>query len=150
VTDSSVSGNNYTGANNASSAGILVFGGCGSPLVQNAHVTGNRLTGDDVGVFLSNGDPTCTKSPSTHTGNVACFNVIENSHGYPGGNPSADANRTGWSASPAVGFQAGVSDLGNRDEIARTRSAAPASPRWARRIRCRTRRPRRSSARSTS
>jgi hypothetical protein len=30
---------------------------------------------------------------------------------------SADANRTGWSASPAVGFQAGVSDPGNRDEI---------------------------------
>jgi hypothetical protein len=48
---------------------------------------------------------------------MACFNVIENSHGYPGGHPSADANRTGWSVSPAAGFQAGVSDLGNRDEI---------------------------------
>src|SRR5436190_704300 len=48
---------------------------------------------------------------------MACFNVIENSHGYPGGHPSADANRTGWSVNPAVGFQAGVSDLGNRDEI---------------------------------
>jgi hypothetical protein len=117
VTDSSVSGNNYTGANNASSAGILVFGGCGSPLVQNAHIVRNRLTGNDVGVYLSDGDPTCTKSPSTHTSNMACFNVIENSHGYPGGHPSANANRTGWSVSPAVGFQAGVSDLGNRDEI---------------------------------
>ena len=117
VTDSSVSGNNYTGANNASSAGILVFGGCGSPLVQNAHIVRNRLTGNDVGVYLSDGDPTCTKSPSTHTSNMACFNVIENSHGYPGGHPSANANRTGWSVSPAVGFQAEVSDLGNRDEI---------------------------------
>jgi hypothetical protein len=117
VTESSVSGNNYTGTGNASSGGILVFGGCGSPLVQNAHFTRNKLTGNDVGIYLSNGDPTCTKSPSTRTDNMACFNVIENSHGYPGGHPSADANRTGWSASPAVGFQAGVSDLGNRDDI---------------------------------
>jgi hypothetical protein len=30
-------------------------------------------------LILSDGDPTCTKSPSTHTGNMACFNVIENS-----------------------------------------------------------------------
>jgi hypothetical protein len=106
VTDSSVSGNNYTGTNNASSAGILVFGGCGSPLVQNAHVIRNRLTGNDVGIYLSNGDPTCTKSPSTHTGNMACFNVIENSHGLTGVRPDTAPGRRvqrlpgvpGWAA----------------------------------------------------
>ena len=113
VTDSSVSGNNYTGTGNASSGGILVFGGCGSSLVRDAHFTKNTLTGNDVGIYLFNGDPACTKSPTTRTDIEACFNVIENSHGYPGGHPSADANRDGWSTSPAVGFQAGVSDLGN-------------------------------------
>ncbi len=117
VTDSSVSGNNYTGTGNASSGGILVFGGCGSSLVRDAHFTKNTLTGNDVGIYLFNGDPACTKSPTTRTDIEACFNVIENSHGYPGGHPSADANRDGWSTSPAVGFQAGVSDLGNHDEI---------------------------------
>ena len=72
---------------------------------------------NDVGIYLFNSDPACTKSPTTRTDIEACFNVIENSHGYPGGHPSADANRTGWSVSPAAGFQAGVSDLGNRDEM---------------------------------
>jgi len=117
VTDSSVSGNNDTGANNASSGGILVYGGCGSPLVQHVHVNQNRLTGNDVGIYLSNSDPTCTTSPATRTDNEACFNVIENSHGYADGHASADANATGWSGTPAVGFQAGVSDVGNHDEI---------------------------------
>ena len=45
ATDNSVSGNNYTGTGNASSAGILVYGGCGSPLIRDAHFTKNTLTG---------------------------------------------------------------------------------------------------------
>ena len=35
------------------------------------------------------------------------------SHGYP----SADANVTGWSSSPAIGYQAGVTDVGNHDVV---------------------------------
>jgi hypothetical protein len=40
-----------------------------------------------------------------------CGNTIQNSHGYP----SADANLTGFSST--VGYQAGISDTGNRDII---------------------------------
>jgi hypothetical protein len=118
ATDSSVSGNNYTGSGGASSTGILVFGGCGSPLVDHASFTGNKLTGNDIGIALANYDATCTKSAPTPTDDLACYNVIKNSNGYPGGKPSADANVTGWtSASPVVGYQAGVSDAGNHDVI---------------------------------
>jgi hypothetical protein len=118
VAGSTVSGNNYTGPGGASSAGILVFGGCGSSLVHGATVTRNTLTGNDIGIGLFNYDPTCVKSASTPTRDEACFNVIKNGSGYPGGKPSADANVTGWtSASPVVGYQAGVSDVGRDDVI---------------------------------
>jgi hypothetical protein len=118
VTGSSVSGNNYTGPGSASSTGILVFGGCGRSLVDHASVTGNTLTGNDVGVGLFNYDPTCVKSVATATRDEACFNVIKNASGYPGGTPSADANRTGWTGtSPVVGYQAGVADVGKDDVI---------------------------------
>ena len=113
VTGSSVSGNNYTGTGGASSAGILVFGGCGMPLVQHAKINGNRLNGNDNGIGLYNYDTSCAKPAPTPTSDTACFNVIENSHGYP----SADANVTGWSSSPAVGYQAGVTDVGNHNVV---------------------------------
>ena len=46
------------------------------------------------------------------------FNTISNSHGYPDGVPSADANISGLvTTSGYVGDQAGVSDTGNRDVI---------------------------------
>jgi hypothetical protein len=123
VEDSTITGNNYTGTGVASATGILVFGGggsvCGigpsSPLVKNAELSHNKLTGNDIGIALFNTDPTCTMSAGTATRDTACSNKIGNTHGYPGGVPSADANRTGWSAT--VGYQAGVSDTGNRDVI---------------------------------
>jgi len=119
VTSSTVTGNNYTGTGVASSAAILVYGGggtvCGvganSLLVRNAVFTGNQLFGNDIGIAFFNTDPTCTKSPSTPTRDTACGNTIENNHGYP----SADANITGFSST--VGYQAGISDTGNRDVI---------------------------------
>jgi hypothetical protein len=118
VAGSTVSGNNYTGPGGASSAGILVFGGCGSPLVDQATVTRNTLTGNDIGIGLFNYDPTCVKSAGTATRDEACWNVIKNANGYPGGKPSADANLTGWtSTSPVVGYQAGISDVGRDDVI---------------------------------
>jgi hypothetical protein len=118
VTRSTVTGNNYTGSGNASSTGILVFGGCGAPLDNRVTITGNSVSGNDVGINLGNYNPTCSAAPATVTADVACFNVVENSNGYPGGVASADANVTGWSAGPpAVGYQAGVSDTGNRDLI---------------------------------
>jgi hypothetical protein len=117
VTNSYVSGNNYTGQGGASAAGILTFGGCGSATVNNTRFTGDRLVGNDMGIALANYDSACAKSAPTRTGDVACYNVIQNSNGYPGGKASADANVTGLSQSPAVGYQAGVADTGNRDVI---------------------------------
>jgi hypothetical protein len=125
VTASTITGNNYLGKNGSSAAGILAFGGggakCGlganSPLVKRARFTGNRLDGNDMGIALANYDPTCTKSPATPTGDLACGNVIEDSHGYGGGVASADANISGYSTAPVVGYQAGISDIGNHDVI---------------------------------
>jgi hypothetical protein len=126
VTGSTITGDNYTGAFDASSAGILAYGGggavCGigtiSPLVEHARFTGNTLVGNDIGIALANYDPTCTKSVSTPTGDIACSNVLQNSHGYPGGTASADANISGiGTGATAVGYQAGVSDVGDRDVI---------------------------------
>lgn len=127
VTDSTITGNNYTGSANASAAGVLVFGGggsvCGigkiSPLVKNASIKFNTLLNNDVGVALFNVDSTCSKSPRTPTRDTVCYNTIRNYHGYAGGEPSADANIAGFLTGKGklIGDQAGVSDSGNADVI---------------------------------
>jgi hypothetical protein len=121
VTHSTITGNNYTGSGNASSTGILLYGGCGtgpsSQLVKHATLTGNKLVGNDIGISMNNYNAACTGSAETPTVDTACSNVIENANGYPGGHPSADANLTGWSVTPEVGYQAGVADTGNHDVI---------------------------------
>jgi hypothetical protein len=118
VTGSSVSGNNYTGPGVTEAAGILTFGGCGSPTVNGTRFTGNRLTENDLGIALANYDTTCAASAPTRTGDVACNNVLENSHGYPNGHASPDANLTGLAKGPPpIGYQAGVSDVGKDDVV---------------------------------
>ena len=126
VFESVVSGNNYTGTGEASSAGILVYGGgasCsgGDPesgLVRRAAFLGNTLTNNDIGIALFNLNSKCNKSAPTPTRDLACENTISNSHGYPNGVASADANISGLvTTSGYVGDQAGVSDTGNRDVI---------------------------------
>jgi hypothetical protein len=126
VFQSVVSGNNYTGTGEASSAGLLVYGGgasCsgGDPesgLVRRAAFLGNTLVNNDIGVALFNLNATCNGSAPTPTRDLVCDNAISNSHGYPDGAPSADANISGLvTTSGYVGDQAGVSDTGNRDVI---------------------------------
>ena len=127
VVGSTITGNNYTGNGDASSTGILVFGGggtvCGigknSPLVKKASFTHNALINNDVGVALFNVNNGCDKSVRTPTRDVVCHNSISNSHGYAGGVPSADANVSGLVTPKygAIGDQAGVSDSGDRDVI---------------------------------
>jgi len=127
VVGSTITGNNYTGNGDASSTGILVFGGggtvCGigknSPLVKKASFTDNTLINNDVGVALFNVNNDCNKSVRTPTRDVVCHNSISNSHGYAGGVPSADANVSGLVTPKygAIGDQAGVSDSGDRDVI---------------------------------
>ncbi len=127
VTGSVIGGNNYTGTGDASSTGILVVGGggsacgigTGSPLVKRASLTGNTLTNNDIGIALFNVNPACTKSATTPTRDQACGNTIRNTHGYPGGSPSADANISGLVTTKygAIGDQAGISDSGDLDVI---------------------------------
>jgi len=133
VTSSTIAGNNYTGTPQDEgyyptyADGILVYGGggsvCGigkvSPLVRGVHLIGNTLTNNDVGVQLFNVNARCDKSVSTRTRDVACGNVIRNSHGYAGGAAAADANIAGYETAKKVfiGYQAGVTDSGDRDVI---------------------------------
>jgi hypothetical protein len=107
ASDNTVSGNQYSGANNASSGGFLVFGG---PAYGSAYTTGitinnNTATNNDVGVFVSNLD-LIGNAPTTRTNNTVKFNTITN---------STVTNTTGSSSS--CGYQAGVSDAGTKDGI---------------------------------
>lgn len=127
VTDSTITRNNYTGAFDAYSTGVLVFGGggsvCGngkiSPLVKRASFKHNKLINNDVGVALFNVNATCAKSTRTPTRDTVCYNVISNYHGYSHGEPSADANVAGFLTGNGklIGDQAGVSDSGDADVI---------------------------------
>jgi hypothetical protein len=108
VSRNTVTGNAYTGANLASSAGILVVGGpCFSlPYTVGLSITRNTLTNNDVGVWLFNADAKCI-STTTRTHNSVKFNDISN---------RAVTNTTGQSAS--CGYQAGIADTGTKDLIA--------------------------------
>jgi parallel beta-helix repeat protein len=109
VTNNTVTGNAYTGANLASSGGIIVIGGpCFGP--PNAYTVGltiatNTLTNNDVGVWLLNANESC-RTPSTKTDNTVKSNTISN---------DAVTNTTGFSAT--CGYQVGVADVGHTDSI---------------------------------
>jgi parallel beta-helix repeat protein len=109
VTGNTVTGNAYTGANLASSGGILVVGGecfgTGLANTVNLSITKNTLTGNDVGVWIFNADALCD-APSTATNNSVKLNTISN---------SAVTNTTGYNAT--CGYQAGISDNGKKDLI---------------------------------
>jgi hypothetical protein len=108
VTGNTVTGNAYSGANLASSGGILVVGGAcyGYPATMGLTISNNTLTGNDVGVWLFNAASDCASAPATKTNNIVKFNTITN---------AAITNTTGYSAS--CGYQAGVSDVGTKDQI---------------------------------
>ena len=107
VSGNNVSGNAYSGTNNASSSGILVFGGpCfGSPYTTGVSVTKNTLTNNDVGIYLFNADATCAATSPTKTQNSAVNNTITNDQ------------ETNVSGNGATGYQAGISEFGNKDNI---------------------------------
>ena len=115
VSNNTVSGNAYTGPNGASSGGVLIFGGCqnfdsGGPLTTDVDVKNNTLINNDVGIFLFNADPACNVAPATPTNNSAHNNTISN---------DAVTNTSG--NGPGCGYQAGVDDVGNGDEITNNR-----------------------------
>jgi hypothetical protein len=108
VTGNTVTGNAYTGSNLASSGGILIVGGpCfGLPYTVGLDISKNTLTNNDVGVWLFNADADCASAPAIKTNNSVKFNTISN---------NAVTNTTGYSAT--CGYQAGVSDVGHKDQI---------------------------------
>jgi Right handed beta helix region len=109
VTGNTVFGNAYTGPNGASSTGILVFGGAwlgaGVPYTTGVSVTKNTLTNNDVGIDFFNADASFN-APATKTNDVAVNNTISNTQ---------LTNTTGENST--CGYQAGISDFGNKDNI---------------------------------
>lgn len=110
IVDNTVSANQYSGSGNASSTGILIFGGCGGLLVRDVSVAGNTLLNNDIGAYVWNGSPdtACTVAPRTRTDDSVIGNRISD---------SAVTNTSGQSASPMCGYQAGIQELGNHDVI---------------------------------
>ena len=113
VMRNAVSGHSYTGANLASSGGILVVGGAGygncigtspCPYTVNTRIMKNLMVNNDVGVFLSNLDGNFDP-PATATNIKVVNNTITN---------DAITNTTGNTTGP---YQAGVSDVGNNDKV---------------------------------
>ncbi len=108
-----VADNSYTGtAPNASSGGILVFGGCGDPLSTGVDVEGNVLSNNDVGIYFNNYSSAtdCSAPASRNTNNKASNNTISN---------NAITNKSSFSTSTATytGYQAGINDIGQKDSI---------------------------------
>ena len=109
VSGNTVSDNAYSGTNNASAGGILVFGGpCfGSAYTTGVSVTTNTLTDNDVGIFLYNADATCIATSPTKTQNKAVNNTITNNLG------ASNVSGNGY----PNGYQAGISDFGVKDNL---------------------------------
>ena len=108
ISSNIVTGNSYSGTNNAASGGILVYGGScyGVALTIGTKVTSNTVIGNDIGVYLSNLDgttciPTTTPTKILANKNISTNDAINNisGNGYP------------------AGYQAGISDQGDADTI---------------------------------
>ncbi|HUD11711.1 MAG TPA: hypothetical protein VMS08_04840 [Candidatus Saccharimonadia bacterium] len=114
VYDNTISDNAYSGSGGASSAGVLVFGGCGDPLVTGSNFYDNTLVGNDVGIYLSNYNPACTKPPVTATNDKAYDNVLTNTAVT---NVSGLCDGNAACGGKLIGYQAGVADVGDSDSI---------------------------------
>ena len=113
VQSSSINNNEYTGpGGSASSTGVLVFGGCGDPLDTHVQVSNNTMTNNDTGVSLSEFDPTCSTAPATPTQNEVQGNVISKNDGESNRSPFTDEFGNSY-----VGYQVGVADTGNQDQV---------------------------------
>lgn len=108
VTGNIVTGNSYTGANLAASGGIIVVGGScyAGALTIGVKISGNVAIGNDIGIWLSNLDGASCVPTLTPTNIVVNKNISTN---------DAINNTTGYSAS--AGYQAGVADQGDNDQI---------------------------------
>jgi hypothetical protein len=96
-----VSGNAYTGPSDDDSGGILVVAGpfYGSAYSVGDQIMNNTLTGNDIGVWLSQAEADGVTPPPTATNVKVVNNTITNN------------------AVTNLNYQAGVSDQGNNDKI---------------------------------
>ena len=109
VSNNVVTGNSYTGSGLTASGGIIVVGGScyGGALTIGTKINGNTVIGNDVGIWLSNLDGTSCIPTLTPTKVVVNKNISTN-----------DAvNNTSGGGSVGVGYQAGVADQGDLDQI---------------------------------
>ena len=107
ITRNTVTSNAYTGANNASSSGILLIGGyVYGPITTGVSVTDNTLVNNDMGVYVYNADASGSKPPTTKTKNSVVNNTISND-----GRTNISGNGSGF------GYQVGIYDFGNKDNI---------------------------------
>jgi hypothetical protein len=120
IRDNLVVGNSYTGANRASSGGILVFGGdCfGGALQKNTKVEHNTLVGNDVGVWFVNLDSSCNPA-TTVTRNTAKRNTIRNNAVNNTTGDYDPSNILPGCTATDCGYQAGIADQGDEDLIYR-------------------------------
>lgn len=108
ITGNYIFGNSYTGSNEASSGGILVYGGACFGVTNyetGVQVANNTAIGNDVGIYSVNLDVNCDPTV-THTGDAIIGNTLQN---------NADNNTTG--DGPTTGYQAGILDQGDGDRI---------------------------------
>lgn len=112
VYDNTVTGNTYTGPAYASGSGILVYGGCGDPLVRNLRVDHNLLVNNDVGIYLNSFSSAtdCSAPSTTATNDQADHNTIRD-------NAETNVGDGTSSGFPHKGYQAGIDDIGNCDRI---------------------------------
>jgi len=110
-----VTGNAYTGTNNASSTGILIIGGpyYSAAYQINTDVTSNSSIENDIGIAMVNYDAG-GNPPTTPTRNKAIQNSIWD---------NAVTNVSG-DGSP-VGYQAGIDDTGDADVIRKNMICGP-------------------------
>ena len=106
VSQNTVTDNSYTGDTPYVSAGILIYGGCGDPLVKDIKVSQNTLRGNDVGIYAANYNNACTAGPNQATDINIVRNIISNDAVN-----NTDGNGSG------TAYQAGISDAGNSDKI---------------------------------
>ncbi|MGH7239518.1 MAG: hypothetical protein ACREHG_05570, partial [Candidatus Saccharimonadales bacterium] len=108
VMGNTVTGNSYTGPNFAASGGILVVGGdCyGGAYTTDTQIVKNSVSGNDIGIWLSNLQGDCVSAPTTQTNIKVVNNVISN---------SSLNNTTGNGTTQ--GYQAGIADQGNNDKL---------------------------------
>lgn len=107
VTGNIVTGNSYTGAGQAASGGILIFGGpgYGGDYTTGTKVSDNTTVLNDVGVYISNLD--ASFNPSNSKTNIkVTHNTIAN---------ASLNNTTGNGATQ--GYQVGISDQGDHDSL---------------------------------